>query len=77
MAKQYFHSATTSELKEKTMHRYWLAAGCAVFALNLSACNKNEGMLPKTDGNHASQASSPDAQRDDAAPAGKAAPDRR
>lgn len=77
MPKQYFRSAMTSDLKEQTMHRYWLAAVFAAFALNLSACNKNEGMLPKTDGNHASQTSSPDAHRDDAAPGGKAAPDRR
>jgi len=77
MPKQYFRSAMTSDLKEQTMHRYLLAAACAVFALNLSACNRNEGMLPKTDGNHGSQTSNPDAHREDAAPAGQAAPDRR
>jgi hypothetical protein len=59
------------------MHRYWLAAACAVLALGLSACDKKEGMLPKTDGNQASQVSGPDARRDDAAADGNAAPDRR
>lgn len=59
------------------MHRYWLAAACAVFAFGLSACNKKEGMLPKTDVYQTSQTPSTDMHRDDAATAGKAAPDRR
>jgi hypothetical protein len=78
MPKQYFRPAITPDLKEKTMHRYWLATACAVLALGFSACDKKEGMLPKTDGNQASQPSSPDTdtRRDDAAAAGNTAPDR-
>ena len=59
------------------MHRYWLAAVCIMFMLSSSACNKKEGMLPKTDGSQASQTSNPNASRDDAAAAGKAAPGQR
>ncbi len=59
------------------MHRYWLAAICVIFMLGISACNKKEGMLPKTDGSQASQTSTPGASRGDSAAAGKTAPGQR
>lgn len=56
------------------MYRYWLAAAFAIGMLGVSGCKRNEGMLPKTDGNQSSQAPRADPGSRDTAPAGKAAP---
>jgi hypothetical protein len=58
---------------EKAMNRYWLAAALALCISGISACNRNEGRLPKTDGDQSSQAPRPDQGNKTPAPAGKAA----
>jgi hypothetical protein len=60
---------------EKAMNRYWLAAALALCMSGISACNRNEGMLPKTDGDQATEAPRPASGQKPATPAGKAASD--
>jgi hypothetical protein len=68
-----FRAASRS--MEKAMNRYWLAAALALCISGISACNRNEGMLPKTDRDQSAQSPRPAPDTKAAAPDGKAASD--
>jgi hypothetical protein len=70
-----FLPGVTFCLMEKAMNRYWLAAALALCISGISACNRNEGMLPKTDGDQSAQSPRPAPDHKPAAPVGKAASD--